>query len=158
MFIVITFLVLFPFIALVLKGVFHCCDNCVSRFVLRAVKNVYWNSYIRFWMEAYLEMAVCSLLRMKNLNLNSPSASFHSVFSIAICVVLVSFFIFAIVFMVKNYEQLGTPECKQKYGALYLGLNTKKRSAVIVPIMFLLRRLLYASALIFWVDRSYFQI
>ena len=110
MFIGILFLMFFPLIALLIKAIFYCCDNPVSRFFNRVIRRVFWNSYIRFWMEAYLELCISSMLRLKIFSLDSPSDSFHSCFSVFICVVLAAFFIASITILVVRFDKLGFPE------------------------------------------------
>jgi len=156
MFIGMVFLIFFPLIALLSKAVLYCCNNCFSRFVDRIIKRVFWNSYIRFWMEAYLELSISSLLRLKIFSFDSPSDSFHSVFSVFICILLAVVFFLSIAILIFHFDKLSLPESKQKFGDLYLGLNTSRRILIIMPVMFMLRRVLYAAVLVFWVDRSYF--
>ena len=41
---------------------------------------------------------------------------------------------------------------------MYLGLDTRYRDKLLQPFLFMMRRLLYAALLVYWVEESYFQI
>lgn len=157
-FIILVVLIALPILLLFLKGVFACCENKCSRCIDHLVSRVFWNSYIRFGLEAYLEFAISSMIRLKNFDFETASDKFHSIFSVLIGIFLISFIIFVTVHLQREFKNLAKPENIQKYGDLYLGLDTRKRTAMMVAVLFMLRRLLYAGVLVYLVNRSCFQI
>lgn len=114
--------------------------------------------YIRFVLEAYLELSLSSMLRFQNFTFDTASERFHSVVATIIFLCLIAFLLFALVYLQWKFPILATKEANQRFGDLYLGLRTKERSSLVSPVIFLLRRILYAYLLVSWTNRSYFQI
>ena len=55
------------------------------------VRKLFWNTYIRFLLEAYLALSICSLLRLKQFNFDSSSDSFLSLFACFTIALLIIF-------------------------------------------------------------------
>ena len=117
---------------------------------------MFWNTYIRFGLEAYLELQIATLLRFKNFSFDGADQIFHTVFSMMLLVATWGFLIFAGVFLMTKFTAIKRPEIEKKFGDLYLGLNIKSRIALFNPMLFMLRRVAYAGIVVFWSDRSYF--
>ena len=117
-----------------------------------------WNTYIRFVLEAYLELQICSMLRFMNFSFEKGDQIFFSVFVILILMATWGLMVFAAVFAMRKLTKLQEPDFKKKFGDLYLGLKTNSRVALFSPVLFMLRRIAYAAILVFWFERSYFQI
>ena len=70
MFILIVFCALFPIFSLCMRGLCCCCDRGKS-FVTRMNKVMYFNTYVRIGLEAYLELSISALIRFKEFKFNS---------------------------------------------------------------------------------------
>ena len=65
MFLFILLLIVLPFILLLLQLICKRsmkCNKCLDWFS----KRLFWSTYIRFILESYLELALASILRLKN--------------------------------------------------------------------------------------------
>ena len=94
MFLFMLFLLLYPLFSLALKLLFfwsRACMKCRAKID----NKLYFNVYIRFFMEAYLEMSLSSLLRCKTMNFTNPSEKFHSSFAILIMGILAAVLLIA---------------------------------------------------------------
>ena len=147
-----------PLILFFFTGIFFCCNNCCSRFLDRMKERIFWNTYIRFSFEAFLELSISCMLRIESFSFSTGSNSFHSIFSLVIVIFLVGFTLFVTIYLQVNFRSLNEEAKRKKYEAMYLGLETRKRSALFSPVIFMLRRALYAGVLVYLVHRSYFQI
>ena len=105
-----------------------------------------------------MELSLSSLIRFQNYTFSTPSEKFHTIFATVIFTLQIAFLIFSLAFIQSEKPKLDSKEAKEKYGDLYLGLKTKERTALLSPVVFLLRRLFLAAIVVFWPDRSYFQI
>ena len=148
-------LAMIPFVLLILKGIFFWNKKCVDR-ISKSYNVMFWNVYIRFGLEAYLELCLSSLLRFKNFTFDTNSEKFHSIFATVIFVGVVAYLALSIFFLQWRYPKLDTQAARNCYGDLYLGLKTRERTAILSPFIFLLRRILFASILVSWSERSYF--
>lgn len=155
MFLAMAVLLTLPVILLIIKALF-CWNSKVVNCVSRMLKSLFFNVYIRFGLEAYLELSLSSMIRFMNYTFDSPSEKFHTVFATLIFVAIVAYLLFALVFLQLRYTQLDQPRAKSMYGDLYLGLKTRERTAILSPFFFMLRRLLFAGILVNWSERSYF--
>ena len=155
-FIIIFMLLVMPLILFFFTGIFYCCNNWFSRFLDRMRERIYWNTYIRFSFEAFLELAISCMLRIEILSFSTSSNSFHSIFCLVIVIFLVTFTLFVTVYLQVNFRSLNQEAMRKKYEAMYLGLETRKRSAMLSPVIFMLRRAMYAGVLVYLVHRSYF--
>ena len=157
MFLFLVLLLIYPVFSLGLRGLCFCSNRC-KRCLNWLDSMMFWNTYIRFALEAYLELQICVLLRFKNFSFEGADQIFYSAFTILIMASTWSFMIFAAVFTMQKFVKLEQPGFVKKFGDLYLGLNTKSRIALLSPVLFMVRRIAYAGICVFWFDRSYFQI
>ena len=157
MFLFILFLILFPLLSLLCKGLCFWSEKCLRwrTFLNRAM---FFNTYIRFSLETFLELSISSLIRCKAWDFEDSSEKFYSIFSVIIMVFIVFMIFFTAIFPQTSFGKFEDPSWKQKYGALTDGLQTHNRSALAQPHLFIIRRCCYALLVVFWVDRSYFQV
>lgn len=157
MFVFILILVTLP-VCLFFFQLILCWSRRAGKLFNAIKKRVFFNLYLRFGLEAYLELALASMLRFKNFNLDDRSAIFHSVFCLAMIVVIFALLAFSLFFLQVRFKDLAKKESKERYGALYLEIKTRERTALLHSFMFKLRRIIYATIVINWQDRNYFQI
>ena len=127
-----------------------------TKSINRVMNGMFFNIYIRFGLEAYMELCLTSLMRWQNLTFNTSSEKFHSIFATVILISVILYLVFSLIFLQLRYPILNTPEAKRRYGDLHLGLETRQRTAILFPFFFMLRRILLAGVLVNWSNRSYF--
>ena len=109
----------------------------------------YWNTYIRFGLEAYLELSICVFIRFVGpFSLENGSELFYFFSSIFIIVSIFAMFMIGILVPQLHFKKLGTKEFEERFGDLTLGLNLKSRAALLFPAIFMLRRVLYAAIMV----------
>lgn len=155
MFLFIIFLVIFPIFSLVCKGLCFWSDKCI-RCRNWINRKIFFGTYIRFGLEAFLELSISVLLRVKGWKFDTGSQKFHSIISVIFMAMILCFVLFTVIYPQKSYEKLNDPEWKRKYGELTAGLRTRDRYALASPFLFILRRCFYALIVVFWIERSYF--
>ena len=148
MFLFLVFLIIYPVLSLGCRGLCFCSSRC-KRCLNRLDAKMYWNTYIRFTLEAYIELQISVMLRLNNLSFEGADQIFYSVFVIVIIMATWSFVIFAAVFAMVKFDKLKEPELMKKFGDLYLNLNTKSRVALFSPSLFMLRRIAFVSICVF---------
>lgn len=155
MFIFMLFLITFPLLSLALRGL--CCwsQRCM-RCVGKINNMMYFNTYLRFGLEASLELSISALVRPLEFRFGTNTDIMHSTFASFIKLALFSLLCFTLLYLQLNFRKLEDPLFKQRFGDVYQGLDTRYRDKVLSPFWFLLRRILYAALLVYWVDRSYF--
>ena len=117
----------------------------------------YWNTYIRFGLEAYLELSICAFIRFVGpFSLDNGSEQFFFISSIFITVSIFAMLLIGILVPQLHFKKLRTKEFQERFGDLTLGLNLKSRTALLFPAIFMLRRVLYAGIMVCLIQRSYF--
>ena len=64
----------------------------------------------------------------------------------------------SIPFLRLYYDDIDEEAFRDKYGSLYLGLNTKEKNSLTQPSIYMLRRFLFAMIIVFWQNRNAYQI
>ena len=72
--------------------------------------------------------------------------------------VIIFFAVGSTVLLHKNSEELQTRDFKDRFGSLYLELNKREDSAINYPLVFMIRRFVYALIIVALSNSSYFQI
>ena len=123
-------LILLPLFLLLLKGIFYRSSRIVSR-IDSVIKKMFFNCYIRFGLEAYLELCLSSLIRFKNYNIDTGNERFHSIFATLIFIGVFAYLAFSLFGLQYKFGKLNGKEARASYGDLYLGLRTKERTAIL---------------------------
>ena len=124
LFLFIMFLLTLPIIFLMIRAIFYWNARCQKGLKVLHRK-MFWSTYIRFMLEAFLELCITSLLRIEHLLFDSTSEIFLSIFSLTILVILVVFMIGSFIFLYKNFWRLDNKEFKEKYGEFTREIKTK---------------------------------
>lgn len=77
------------------------------------------------------------------------------------CILAAGIFIlpvFIIVFYLKNMDKLDDEEFQEKFGSVYDGLVTGKKSAIAYSVFFIIRRAAFAAASLFLYDKVLIQL
>jgi hypothetical protein len=124
--------------------------RCGNSFVIRQhekLKKIFlWNFCIRLIFEASLELSFCIGLNWKYgvWGAGNWADDFCSINTMMIAVLLLIMPFGIYCFYTKKFEHLADEEFEEKYGAVYEGLLLKKKSMLIFPILFVVRRMVFA--------------
>merc|ERR1712151_786975 len=137
----------------------YCFRNCHKKIRKTYIKTrnfLFWGAVLRFFFEAYLEMALCVCIGLKSIKWDEDNFAifYNNVFTFAIAGGIVILPLFTSIFYGCKISKLDDEEFKTKFGTLYEGLNLdikeKKRvSGLFFPFFFVLRRILFVFAAIF---------
>ena len=98
MFLLMVLLVIIPIFVLLLKAIFYWNPKCVNRINVFNSK-MFFNVYLRFGLEAYLELCLSSIIRFKNFTFETSSEKFHSVFALMILAGVIGLLVFSLIFL-----------------------------------------------------------
>jgi hypothetical protein len=108
-------------------------------------KVLLWNFCIRLIMEASIESIICT-----NLSLNFGSyfcvpwgAKVNHAYAHFFLIVFALFPFFVIFHYCRNFKKLEDPAFKGLWGDLYQGLDTKRRSTLYYPVIFIAKRIAF---------------
>ena len=132
MFVFMLFLIIYPLLFLALRGLFCWSERC-KRCINNLNTKMYFNTYLRFGLEAALELSISAFVRPLEFKFSTGTDVFHSAFSILIMTGLVFLLIFSLDFLQVRFSQLKDPLFERRYGDLYLGLDTRYRDKVLYP-------------------------
>ena len=104
-------LAVLPILLLMMKCMFFWNDR-VDKIIDLVISKLCFNIYIRFGLEAYLELSLSSLLRFENYTFGTSSEKFHTVFATMIFVGLIAFLAFALFFLQWRFDKLASKESK----------------------------------------------
>lgn len=117
---------------------------------------MYWNVYIRFILETYLELVIVSLMRIYMIDFSTKGDSVNTIFSFALFTGSAMLITLGILMFYSFREQLSDTGFKGKFGELYTSLDLSRKGSIMQPILFLLRRILYAMTLVLLLDYNGF--
>ena len=92
------FLLLFKWLFIRSKKVSKCINYVHSK--------IYFNVYLRFGLEAYLELCLSSMIRFKNYKWDNSNERFHSAFALSILIGLLVYLCFSLFFLQRNFSNL----------------------------------------------------
>ena len=89
-------LLVLPIVMLLLFSLFSWNAKC-KKWLTLAAKSIFWNTYVRFWLESYLEFSIAIFIRFRKFTFGSASEIFNSVFATFIAVTLIMLMIGSVV-------------------------------------------------------------
>ena len=104
-FIVMVLLLMFSVYILFMRCICFWSDKC-KRCLNWMHRIIFWNPYLRFALEAYLELSVSSMLRFNNLQFSTASEIFHTIFSVTILVFLCGYLVFAVIKLQVSFKRV----------------------------------------------------
>lgn len=104
---------------------------------------------IRLILEVTMELSFCCILNIKFGGIENPSELyagewFTFIWSVILYIILLSSPIAIWVFYNSHFDELYEPEFEEVYGAAYDGLYVQRREVLWYPILFTIRRLVFA--------------
>jgi hypothetical protein len=122
-----------------------------------------WNYIIRLIFEATMELSFCVLLNLKFGGLDSPGDllagewfSIGCAIFLGLCVLASPIVIW--VFYNRHFDKLHEEEFEETYGAGYDGLFVEKRAVLWFPILFTIRRMIFAVLCLYGRDVPFIQM
>lgn len=119
---------------------------------------------IRYILEACLDVGICIFLQIFYSDLNG-GLRFDDYFSvlnssatIILGIVCGLFLPFSLIFYLCNFANWGNDDFTEKYGTVFIGLKKNKKTSLIYLHIFLLRRIFFASVMIFAPEKFWLQI
>ena len=98
MFLAMLLLAAIPLVLLVLRAVFFWSKK-VKRCIIFVKEKIFFNAYLRFGLEAYLELSLSSILRFRNFTFGTSSENFHSIFATILFAGVLAYLAFSLFFL-----------------------------------------------------------
>jgi hypothetical protein len=116
-----------------------------------------WNSFLRFYIEIYLEISFSAMLNLSYYSLDSIEELAE--FILSIFFIFINFIspFFLLHFLLKYSEKLDSENVRSRFNSLYDGLKLSDTSLVF-NVIFLSRRFLYSFILIYLASSPHIQI
>lgn len=166
------------FIFAVIQAILLSCCNPCSLFCGERFKNyhknakkaLYWNTFIRLFLEACLDISIASF---NNLNIVveltrdgfmdwwQPNTSFFWInYTVTIAAIFTLIFAppFFVFYYLRTFKKWEDEHFEEKMGALLEGLRKDSRWSLFYPIFFVLRRAIFVFQAIFLPQHFEFQI
>lgn len=124
------------------------------------VDGLIWNKVISFINEGYMLLSISCVTNFLVFRFDSLGTIVSSNITVIAVFVLVGFPIYSYTFLLKNRAKLHTKKFKEKYEALYEGLNYKRGHYLVLaePAFSFVRILIFTSSLILLQEYRYFQL
>ena len=105
MFLAMLFLFFFPILLLIIRLIFFWSKK-VTECVSTINQKLFFNIYIRFGLEAYLELCLSSMIRFKRYSFEDSNEIFHSIFATVLFIGIIAYFLYSIIFLQYRFSSL----------------------------------------------------
>ena len=123
------------------------------------------NSWIRFIIEGCLDISICASLNYIYIQTSHLGLQWDTTFQIvnsaALIILAAAVFIFPfwmLYFYCKNFSKWEDEHFEEKYGQVFEGLKKTKRSSIVYPVVFILRRFAFVVIVTLGRDHLFIQI
>lgn len=123
------------------------------------------NLLIRFVLEAALDLSISITLQIYYSDLNGglfgSSEVFYvmnSILTILLGPMVIIAAVFLTVFYIKTFHRWNDEDYDERYGAIFDGLRKDTKLALLYPIIFILRRILFSIVAIYSLDELIIQV
>ena len=146
--------VLWVLICYMIYPIASCCtkSKCCVRYAKNLRGSLFWNGSILLIQEAYLDIMICCLINIREITIkvDTIGGALSIFLSVLLLICCISLPIFTIVYIRPRYNELREPHLKDRFESIYemIDLNGNK-SAVMWPVLFCLRRALFALAVVY---------
>ena len=122
-----------------------------SKLHRKCTGGIFWSFWLRLFFQGCLELTISSgiyiLVRPKLIAQSGGSYTtfffFNDFFSFCTVAVFCILPLFILVFYCIQFKKFGDKDFKTRYGSVYDGMKTNKRSVIFFPIFFVLRRIAF---------------
>jgi len=136
-----------------------CRDSKLLKWILQALRKQFMFSFIlRLVLETYLEICICVLINLKNLQKSTAGDRFATSTTAILSVIVIFLPPVLAVFCTLYRNHLYDPLFVQRFGALFESLDPNRSISVMYFPAFTLHRLLFAWTAVFLVDSAIYQI
>ena len=149
---------LLPIVILILELVFSWSEKVSTSLKRFKTETVYWNLYLRYLMEVFLELALSSLIRIQSFDFKTVADSVLTFYAMILLLILVFYAVQTALFLRKNHANIRLQNFKNKYGALVQGLQYREKTAMFYPTVFMVRRGIFALTIVYLSKLNVFQI
>lgn len=104
---------------------------------------LFWNFFIRLFIETYLDNAIVNALKLKALMWHPLTEFFSSVFAIIIVAILVIYPVASWILLLKFKARLNDEEVNRRFGAAYEEIRISSNNALGYPSIFMMKRLVF---------------
>ena len=157
-FLVLAALLIAPIIMKLVELICSCNQWASNRVRNFKTTVLYWNTYLRFFLEAFLELSIACLLRVKSIRVETTDDIILTAFAAILVGMLSAFMVASPFYLTKHHKKIKTDEFVDRFGALTLGLQYRDIAAMYYPFMFMLRRLIFAMVFVYLSRYNFFQI
>ena len=139
--------------------------NCASQKITSTTNSMRGNLLIRYVLEAALDLSISITLQIYYSDLNGGLFSSNEVFFVTNSILTIllgpAVIIAAVslgVFYIKTFNRWNDEDYDEKYGAIFDGLRKDTKAALLYPLIFILRRMLFSIVAIYTLDYLIIQV
>lgn len=133
------------------------CQQRLKEWYNRLSKKIYWNFFIRLFIETYMDQALVQAVRLRNLTTKPAGSLVMIIVAVIIIMTLVAFPAAGWTLLIKHQSSLGHPYFKEKYQEAYDGLKITHKKALGQNTVMLLKRLTFV-AVVMLIDNLMIQL
>ncbi|TNV87552.1 hypothetical protein FGO68_gene2096 [Halteria grandinella] len=106
-------------------------------------ENFFFNSFLRLFLEGYMQFSICSLISTSNALWDSSSDRLSTVLGLIFttCITLFPFLVWILLW--RQLPNLKYKHSEQTYGSLYNEIRSDNRGAVVYSVVYMIRRLVF---------------
>ena len=121
-------------------------------------KYIYWNMYLRFTLEFYLEIAISACITVRRFRYETGTEFVLTAYAMSLLMILTIATVGSATFIRTEYQRLDDDGKKENFDSLYLGLKSDKMKALLYPSVYMVRRLIFALVIVFLQNSTSLQI
>lgn len=126
-----------------------CCCRFAKKIYAFMKAKLIFNSLLRACLQTFLATVSSVMFSLKVMDIASSAGKVDFAITIISLIYCFGLTIFALRFLQKRFEKLPDTAFRNRFGSLYLNVNTYDKKAVYFTFLFLLRRVLFAATLTF---------
>ena len=126
------------------------CSRIPLRVYRTVKKKIFWNYYIRLFIEEYIVISMACMIKLFALDISNYFERFSSIFTVLLLIVVLGFPVFVWRFLYKRHEQevLFDSTFNERWGSLTLDLALRYKSPLLFQVVFMGRRWLLAFIIV----------
>ena len=151
-------------VLLILK-IFSRCHTKIHKLYLSVKKKVFWNHFIRLFIEEYMLICLACLIKLYAFDLSNFYEVLNSIFALFLFILTIVFPILVLLFLLKQYKAGNLSkdhhqhdQFRQKWGSLVLDLQIREKESLFFTTTFMARRWIVALIIVALVQMSWAQI
>jgi hypothetical protein len=133
----------------------------VNKVVTIISRKLFFNSILRALLETYLKFSNSTWISNKKLDfstIDTKEEKINVTMTFVFLAVILIFPDFTYFILYKYKDKLEDEDFKGRFESLYLNVNTQVDKSILMIILFVTRRLIYAAAIVFLAGQSLCQI